>query len=112
MFDKTTTTNFFEQLKSYMLKTDSLLESHYSSKCPLREDQKILVLELYANTIVIYRFMKSLLKRFGKDESISWKELTNMAVGKEDALRISEMVKIIMQIIVELDFSGIEPENN
>ena len=112
MFDKTSTENFFDQLRAYMTKTDSLLESHYNTLCPLREDQKILVLELYANSVVIYRFMKGLLKRFGKDESISWDDLTAMSIKQEDALRLSEMVRIIMQILTELEFSGVKLQNN
>ena len=112
MFDKTSTQNFFDQLRTYMTKTDSLLESHYNTLCPLREDQKILVLELYANSVVIYRFMKGLLERFGKDESISWDDLTAMSIKQEDALRLSEMVRIIMQILTELEFSGVKLQNN
>tara|TARA_R100000388_G_C7233014_1_gene155956 strand:+ start:527 stop:865 length:339 start_codon:yes stop_codon:yes gene_type:complete len=112
MFDKKSTKNFFDQLRTYMTKTDSLLESHYNTMCPLREDQKILVLELYANAVVIYRFMKGLLSRFGKDESITWDELSAMSIKQEEAIRLSEMVKIIMQILAELEFSGVKLENN
>ena len=112
MFDKTRAENFFDQLRSYMTKTDSLLESHYNTMCPLREDQKILVLELYANSIVVYRFMKGLLKTFGKDESITWKELSAMSIKQEDAIRLSEMIKIITQILLELKVSGIKLADN
>ncbi len=112
MFDKAGSENFFDQLGTYMSKTDSLLESHYNLTCPLREDQKVLVLELYANSVVVYRFMEGLIERFGKDKSISWAALARLAVKKEDALRLSEMVKVIVQIIAELEYAGIKLGNN
>ena len=94
---------FLKSLSKYKTKCDSILESHFTKSFILTEYQKILVIELYGSAIVIDRYMKLLLN--GKDpESVN---LSKVSIPKSDFIKLSEMVKIIKEVILEIEDTGI-----
>jgi hypothetical protein len=94
---------FFKNLVSYMLKCDSMLDSHYKESYVLTEHQRILIIELYGYCIVIDRYIKGLIGNKKIDEV----DLNKVSVSKAEFARLSEMVKITMQIVLEMEDTGL-----